>query len=126
MNNTTLIMVAVIMTAAFMVTALVWQQQQTQALTEAESSSTTCINEHRCHTSVSNPSMPYSQNSDHNRLIISAKCINDNPCHTSVSNSTKNSTSAWNSRQSLSENYPPIEDDITDLNDDTTNDDITN
>lgn len=113
-------MVAVIMTAAFMTTAVVWQQQQTQAQTEAESSSTSCISEHQCHTSVTSPSLPHSQKSDHNKMIISTKCINDHPCQTTVTNATKNNTSVTNSTQSLSQNYPPIDNDITDLTDDIT------
>jgi hypothetical protein len=53
-NNTTSIMVALIMTAAFMGTALVWQQppQQTQALMGSESSSPSCVDNQPCDTSV--------------------------------------------------------------------------
>jgi hypothetical protein len=47
-------MVALIMTAAFMGTALVWQQppQQTQALMGSESSSPSCVDNQPCDTSV--------------------------------------------------------------------------
>jgi hypothetical protein len=54
-NNTTSIMVALIMTAAFMGTALVWQQQpqqQAQALMGSESSSPSCVDNQPCDTSV--------------------------------------------------------------------------
>jgi hypothetical protein len=108
-SHTTLTMVTVIMTAAFMVTSLVWQQQQTQAQSESESSSTTtCINDQPCHTSSvsnSNSTTPDSSKSNHNKIHMSTTCINDQPCHTSVSNSTK----------SPSQNYPPVDDDIAGL-----------
>jgi hypothetical protein len=48
-------MVALIMTAAFMGTALVWQQQpqqQAQALMGYESSSPSCVDNQPCDTSV--------------------------------------------------------------------------
>jgi len=62
MSSTTLTMIAVIMTATFMVTAFVWQQpQQTQALMRSESSSPLCVENQPCHTSVTNSSTPRSK-----------------------------------------------------------------
>src|SRR6188472_657864 len=72
MNSTTLTMVAVMMTATFMVTAFVWQQQQplqqAHALMVSESSSPSCVGNQPCHTSVTNSSTthassPYSPSS---------------------------------------------------------------
>jgi hypothetical protein len=62
MSSTTLTMVAVMMTATFMVTAFVWQQQQLQqahALMVSESSSPSCVDNQPCHTSVTNSSTPH-------------------------------------------------------------------
>ena len=120
-NNTTLIMAAVITTVAFTVTALAWSQQpqQTQALAESESSITSCIDNHPCHTSVwnsstpdsSNSSTPHSQKSNHNKVSSSITCMNNNhPCHTSAANSTA----------SIPQNYPPIEDELSSALDDLT------
>jgi hypothetical protein len=63
MSSTTLGMVAVMMTATFMVTAFVWQQplQQTQALKVSESRSPSCVGNQPCHTSVTNSSTPPSK-----------------------------------------------------------------
>jgi hypothetical protein len=110
-NNPTLIMIAVIMTVTFMVTAPVWQQQQTQAEIQSESSSTSCVDNHPCHISVSNSTAPSSSSkSNHNKIRSSITCVNDHPCHTSALNST----------ESLSQNYPPIANELSDLNGDAT------
>ena len=120
-NNTTLIMAAVITTVAFTITALAWSQQpqQTQALAESESSTTSCIDNQPCHTSVwnsstpdsSNSSTPHSQKSNHNEVRSSITCMNTNqPCHTSAANSTA----------SIPQNYPPIEDELSSALDDLT------
>jgi hypothetical protein len=120
-NNTTLIMAAVITTVAFTVSALAWSQQpqQTQALAESESSTTSCIDNQPCHTSVwnsstpdsSNSSTPHSQKSNHNKVSSSITCMNNNqPCHTSTANSTA----------SIPQNYPPIEDELSSALDDLT------
>jgi hypothetical protein len=62
MNSTALTMIAVIMTAAFMVTAFVWQQpQQTQALRGSESSSPSCVENQLCDTSITKSSTPSSK-----------------------------------------------------------------
>ena len=62
MNSTALTLVAVIMTAAFMVTAFVWQQpQQTQALRGSESSSPSCVENQLCDTSITKSSIPSSK-----------------------------------------------------------------
>jgi|SRR6187200_1570581 hypothetical protein len=120
-NNTTLIMAAVITTVAFTVSALAWSQQpqQTQALAEWESSTTSCIDNQPCHTSVwnsstpdsSNSSTPHSPKSNHNKVSSSITCMNNNqPCHTSAANSTA----------SIPQNYPPIEDELSSALDDLT------
>ena len=120
-NNTTLIMAAVITTVAFTVTALAWSQQpqQMQALAESESSTTSCIDNQPCHTTVwnsstpdsSNSSTPHSQKSNHNKVSSSITCMNNNhPCHTSAANSTA----------SIPQNYPPIEDELSSALDDLT------
>jgi hypothetical protein len=112
-NDTTLIMIAVIMTATFMVAALVWQQQRAQAEIKSESSSTSCVDNHPCHISVSNSTAPssLSSKSNHNKIRSSITCVNDHPCHTSALNST----------ESLSHNYPPIDNELSDLTGGTTN-----
>jgi hypothetical protein len=110
-NNTTLTMIAVIMTATFMVTAFVWQQQRAQAEIQSESSSTSCVDNHPCHISVSNSTAPSSSKLNHNKIRSSITCVNDHPCHTSALNST----------ESLSQNYPAIDNELSDLNGDTTN-----
>jgi hypothetical protein len=110
-NNPTLIMIAVIMTATSMVTALLWQQQQTQAEIQSESSSTSCVDNHPCHISVSNSTAPSSSKLNHNKIRSSITCVNDHPCHTSALNST----------ESLSQNYPPIDNELSDLIGGTTN-----
>ena len=63
MSSTTLTMVAVMMTATFMVTAFVWHQplQQTQAFRGSESRSPSCVENQPCHTSVTNASTPRSK-----------------------------------------------------------------
>ena len=62
MNSTALTMIAVIMTAAFMVTAFVWQQpQQTQALRGSESSSPSCVENQLCDTSITKSNTPSSK-----------------------------------------------------------------
>jgi hypothetical protein len=62
MNSTALTMIAVIMTAAFMVTAFVWQQpQQTQALRGSESRSPSCVENQLCDTSITKSSTPSSK-----------------------------------------------------------------
>jgi len=120
-NNTTLIMAAVITTVAFTVSVLAWSQQpqQTQALAEWESSTTSCIDNQPCHTSVwnsstpdsSNSSTPHSPKSNHNKVSSSITCMNNNqPCHTSAANSTA----------SIPQNYPPIEDELSSALDDLT------
>ena len=113
-------MVAVITAAAFAVTALAWPQQpqQAQALAESESSTTSCIDNQPCNTTVtnsstpdsSNSSTPDSQKSNHNKVHSSIKCMNNQPCNTSAPNSTA----------SMPENYPPIEDEISSALDDLT------
>ncbi|MGC2427432.1 MAG: hypothetical protein WA421_10375, partial [Nitrososphaeraceae archaeon] len=61
-NNTTLIIVATaIMISAFMVTAVVWHQQQTQALRGSESSSPSCVENQLCDTSITKSSTPSSK-----------------------------------------------------------------
>jgi hypothetical protein len=58
-NNTTLIMVATaIITSAFMMTAVIWHQQQTQAMMESKSRSISCVDNQPCHSSVTNSSTP--------------------------------------------------------------------
>jgi hypothetical protein len=109
-------MVAVITAAAFAVTALAWPQQQpqqAQPLAESESSTTSCIDNQPCNTTVTNSSTPDSQKSstpdsqksstpdsqksNHNKVHSSIKCMNNNqPCNTSAPNSTPNHTSASN------------------------------
>jgi len=114
-------MAAVITTVAFTVSALAWSQQpqQTQALAEWESSTTSCIDNQPCHTSVwnsstpdsSNSSTPHSPKSNHNKVSSSITCMNNNqPCHTSAANSTA----------SIPQNYPPIEDELSSALDDLT------
>jgi len=96
-NNTTSIMVALIMTAAFMGTALVWQQQpqqQAQAKMESESSSTSCVDNQPCHTSVWNSKTPQSSKLNHNKFRSLTSCVDNQPCHTSVWNSSTSDTSA--------------------------------
>jgi hypothetical protein len=110
-NDTTLIMIAVIMTATFMVAALVWQQQRAQAEIKSESSSTSCVDNHPCHISVSNSTAPSSSKLNHNKIRSSITCVNDHPCHTSALNST----------ESLSQNYAAIDNELSDLNGGTTN-----
>jgi hypothetical protein len=105
-NNTTLIMAAVITTVAFTVSALAWSQQpqQTQALAESESSTTSCIDNQPCNTTVTNSSTPDSQKSstpdsqksNHNKVRSSIICMNNQPCNTSAPNSTPSHTSASN------------------------------
>jgi hypothetical protein len=61
-NNTTLIIVATAITiSAFMVTAVVWHQQQTQALRGSESSSPSCVENQLCDTSITKSSTPSSK-----------------------------------------------------------------
>ena len=121
MKNNTTLMAAVITTVAFTVSALAWSQQpqQTQALAESESSTTSCIDNQPCHTTVwnsstpdsSNSSTPHSPKSNHNKVSSSITCMNNNqPCHTSAANSTA----------SIPQNYPPIEDELSSALDDLT------
>jgi hypothetical protein len=97
-NNTTSIMVALIMTAGFMGTALVWQQQQpqqqAQAKMESESSSTSCVDNQPCHTSVWNSKTPQSSKLNHNKFRSLTSCVDNQPCHTSVWNSSTPESSA--------------------------------
>ena len=75
--------------------------------------STSCVDNHPCHTSVSNSTAPSSSSSksNHNKIRSSITCVNEHPCHTSALNST----------ESLSHNYPPIDNEPSDLTDDTIN-----
>jgi hypothetical protein len=82
MNNTkTLAIVAVLTAATLVVGVTTFAATVTRAETESESSSTTCINDQPCHSTVSNSNTTDSPNVNHNR-IQSTICVNDEPCKT--------------------------------------------
>jgi hypothetical protein len=83
MNNTrTLTIAAVFMAATLVVIGVAtFAVTTTRAETESESSSTTCINDQPCQSTVSNSNTTDSTNVNHNR-IQSTICVNDQPCQT--------------------------------------------
>jgi hypothetical protein len=82
MNNTkTLAIVAILTTTTLVVGVAKFAVITTRAETESESSSTTCINDQPCQTTVSNSNTTDSPNVNHNRIHMSS-CINDQPCQT--------------------------------------------
>jgi hypothetical protein len=86
MNNTRTLTIAAILTAATLVIVGVTTfaaPTTTQAETESENSSTTCINDQPCQSTVSNSNTTDSPNINHNRIHMSTTCVNDEPCKTS-------------------------------------------
>jgi hypothetical protein len=84
-TRTSLAAIVIMLTAATLVGAVAtFAPTTTQAETEAESSSTTCINDQPCQTTVSNLNTTASPNENHNRIHMSTTCINDQPCQTTV------------------------------------------
>lgn len=126
-NNTTLIIVATaIMISAFMVTAVVWHQQQTQAMMESKSRSISCVDNQPCHSSVTNSStpsptlapspasilMPHSSTSTSTPSPASSKLHHHN-FHSSTM--TTSHPSALNSTESLSDDYRSIANELSNL-----------
>jgi hypothetical protein len=84
MNNTrTLTIAAIFMAATLVVGVSTIAATTTRAETESESSSTTCINDQPCQSTVSNSNTTDSPNVNHNRIHMSTTCVNDQPCQTS-------------------------------------------
>jgi hypothetical protein len=84
MNNTrTLTIAAIFMAATLAVGVATIAATTTRAETESESSSTTCINDQPCQSTVSNSNTTDSPNVNHNRIHMSTTCVNDQPCQTS-------------------------------------------
>jgi hypothetical protein len=82
MNNTKTLAIVAVLTAATLVVGLTtFAATVTRAETESESSSTTCINDQPCQSTVSNSNTTDSPNVNHNR-IQSTICVNDEPCKT--------------------------------------------
>jgi hypothetical protein len=83
MNNTKTLAIVAVFTAATLVIVGVttFAAPTTRAETESESSSTTCINDQPCQSTVSNSNTTDSTNVNHNR-IQSTICVNDQPCQT--------------------------------------------
>jgi hypothetical protein len=69
------------MAATLVVGVATFAVTTTRAETESESSSTTCINDQPCQSTVSNSNTTDSTNVNHNR-IQSTICVNDQPCQT--------------------------------------------
>ena len=103
------------MTVGFMGAALVWQppQQQAQARMESESSSTSCVDNQPCHTSVWNSSTPESS--------PTLTPQSSKPNHNHIHSSTTTTRPALNSTENLAKDYPSIANELADLLDDTTN-----
>jgi hypothetical protein len=124
-NNTTLIMVATaIMTSAFMVTAVLWHQQQTQAMTESTSRSISCIDNQPCHTSVTNSSTPSPTLAPSPASILMPHSSTSTPSPASSklhhhnfhsSTMTISHPSALNSTESLSDDYRSIANELSNL-----------
>jgi hypothetical protein len=84
MNNTrTLTIAAIFMAATLVVGVSTIAATTTRAETESESSSTTCVNDQPCQSTVSNSNTTDSPNVNHNRIHMSTTCVNDQPCQTS-------------------------------------------
>jgi hypothetical protein len=86
MNNTRTLSIVAILTAATLVIVGVTTfaaPTTTRAETESENSSTTCINDQPCQSTVSNSNTTDSSNENHNRIHMSTTCVNDEPCKTS-------------------------------------------
>ena len=86
MNNTRTLTIAAILIATTLVLVGVTTfaaPTTTQAETESENSSTTCINDQPCQSTVSNSNTTDSPNINHNRIHMSTTCVNDEPCKTS-------------------------------------------
>jgi hypothetical protein len=83
MNNTrTLTIAAIFMAATLVVGVATFAATTTRAETESESSSTSCINDQPCKSTVSNSNTTDSPNENHNRIHMSTSCVNDQPCQT--------------------------------------------
>jgi hypothetical protein len=84
MNNTRTLTIAAIFMAATLVVVGVatFAVTTTRAETESESSSTSCINDQPCKSTVSNSNTTDSPNENHNRIHMSTTCVNDQPCQT--------------------------------------------
>ncbi len=84
MNNTrTLAIARYLMAATLVVGVTTFAVTTTRAETESESSSTSCVNDQPCQTTVSNSNTTDSPNENHNRIHMSTSCVNDQPCQTS-------------------------------------------
>jgi hypothetical protein len=91
MNSTrtrTLTAIVLMFIVAMLIVAVGTFAATTQAKTES-SSSTTCITDQPCQSTVSNSNTPDSPNVNHNRIHMATTCITDQPCQSTVSNSTQ-------------------------------------
>jgi sensor c-di-GMP phosphodiesterase-like protein len=91
MNNTRTLTATILMfiAATSVVAVGTFAATITQAKTESESSSTTCISDQPCQSTMSNSNTTDSPNVNHNRIHMSTTCISDQPCQSTMSNSTQ-------------------------------------
>jgi hypothetical protein len=87
-TRTNLVAILFMLTAASLVVLAVGTLTgtTTQAKTEAESSSTSCVNDQPCKTTMVNSNTPDSPNVDHNSIHASTPCLKDQPCKTTERN----------------------------------------